>query len=107
MNRWGQRPPAPLQKGYVMPDKVFTTDGCSGGMSAIWRVLFKKPPPWEGDCTEHDESYWEGYPAMGILMYYFVRCGDVPWMPTPWRWNYGYTFPNKLYYFDPEEHGDE
>jgi len=93
------------------PPIPFTTDGCSGGMSWIWRKLFGKPPPWDGDCVEHDKAYWQGgdaadrraadlklaadvslrgYPITGALMYYGVRLGGVPWLPTSWRWGYGY-----------------
>ena len=45
----------------------FTTDGCSGGMSAIWeRVAEFVPefahrsgqlPPWENCCVTHDRAY--------------------------------------------------
>ena len=48
----------------------FTTDGCSGGMSAGWQLLAKKMPafatdygshpPWEACCTTHDRSYHRG-----------------------------------------------
>jgi len=93
------------------PPLPFTTDGCSGGMSWLWRKLFGKPPPWEGACIAHDQAYWRGgslaqrrvadkalcigvvkrgYPLTGALMYYGVRLGGVPWLPTSWRWGYGY-----------------
>ncbi len=45
----------------------FTTDGCSGGMSAGWSYLVKETerlrtvhgsvPPWESCCVEHDRAY--------------------------------------------------
>jgi len=90
--------------------KPFTTDGCSGGMSWLWRTVLRRTPPWEGDCIEHDRAYWaggtkqqrleadrvlaasvarKGYPLIGALMYYAVRLGGVPWLPTSWRWGYG------------------
>lgn len=49
---------------------TFKTDGCSGGMSAAWRVaarLFPSfedthgdLPPWEGCCVTHDHAYHAG-----------------------------------------------
>lgn len=48
----------------------FTTDGCSGGLSAGWVTLsktiplFKKKfgeqPPYEFCCVTHDRAYWRG-----------------------------------------------
>jgi hypothetical protein len=45
----------------------FTTDGCSGGLSAGWGYLIKETeslqavhgsvPPWETCCVEHDRAY--------------------------------------------------
>lgn len=45
----------------------FTTDGCSGGLSAGWRYLFQSidrleenhghVPPWESCCVSHDRDY--------------------------------------------------
>jgi len=95
------------------PSKQFTTDGCSGGMSIFWRAVFRKPPPWESDCIDHDRAYWaggsaeqkkaadirlaeavrrRGYPIIAKAMYYAVRIGGVHWLPTAWRWGYGYRY---------------
>ena len=48
----------------------FTTDGCSGGLSASWRVVadtfpdFANAhggiPPWEACCVTHDRAYHAG-----------------------------------------------
>ena len=48
----------------------FTTDGCSGGMSAGWEHMAQlfprlgttvgKQPPWEACCVAHDRAYWQG-----------------------------------------------
>lgn len=48
----------------------FTTDGCSGGISATWRVVADQfpdfaeahggIPPWEECCTTHDIAYHAG-----------------------------------------------
>ncbi len=45
----------------------FTTDGCSGGMSTVWRGLAEispdvaetigAHPPWEACCVTHDRAY--------------------------------------------------
>ena len=50
--------------------RPFTSDGCSGGMSAAWRHLGEllpplaaqigSRPPWEHCCVEHDRQYWHG-----------------------------------------------
>src|SRR5262249_41676176 len=42
------------------PDYRFSSDGCSGGMSWIWRSTTGAPPPWEGCCVVHDFAYWQG-----------------------------------------------
>ena len=48
----------------------FTTDGCSGGLSAVWSELSERLPrfaevhgalpPWEQCCVEHDRAYHRG-----------------------------------------------
>lgn len=50
----------------------FTSDGCSGGMSAAWRIASSafpvlaqrhgEHPPWESCCIEHDRLYHKGGP---------------------------------------------
>lgn len=50
----------------------FTTDGCSGGMSATWRVIAQSfpgfdelhgdLPPWEDCCIIHDKAYHDAGP---------------------------------------------
>ncbi len=84
-------------------------DGCSGGMSAFWRAVFKRPPPWEGCCDEHDQPYAaggtrrdrltaddklracveaKGHPIWAFLMFWGVRFGGHPLWPFPWRWGF-------------------
>lgn len=91
-------------------------DGCSGGMSALWKKIFKSPPPWEGCCDIHDQPYAKGgtvkqrikadvdlmicvilsgHPILAFVMWAFVRFGGVPWLPTPWRW--GFATKNRWY----------
>jgi hypothetical protein len=98
---------------FPSPDFPFKTDGCSGGMSTTWRWLFRTPPPWEGCCIGHDMAYWwggspwlrekadlrlaacvtaKGHPVWAALMYLAVRAGGSPWLPTSWRWGYGWRY---------------
>ena len=93
-----------------------TFDGCSGGMSKLWR-FFGSIPPWEGCCDTHDIAYAKGgtaderlandlkmmlcvikrgYPKIAVAMFVAVRLGGMPWTRLPWRWgfetkNYKYT----------------
>jgi hypothetical protein len=84
-------------------------DGCSGGMSILWK-MFGKVPPWENCCDIHDQPYFKGgteserkaadielrkcvknngHSNWGNLMYYLVRIGGSPLLPFSWRWGYG------------------
>jgi hypothetical protein len=97
-----------------MPDYPFTTDGCSGGMTALWRLFAGRDPPWNGCCVDHDKLYWpggtaeerrnadarlracvtgQGYPTWAWLMWAAVRIGGHPLLPFPWRWGYGWKYP--------------
>ncbi len=48
----------------------FSTDGCSGNLSASWELLadqipkmkaeLGEKPPWEDCCVTHDRAYWRG-----------------------------------------------
>lgn len=103
----------------MTPDYPFTTDGCSGGMSALWQLVFRRSPPWEDLCITHDKAYWlggsrqerleadrklligvidNGYPLIGFLMYYAVRFGGHPALPFSWRWCYGWKWPVNIDY---------
>ena len=76
---------AVVQAGDVEPTVPFTTDGCSGGLSAAWQSsarLFPgfagtwgDSPPWEDCCVAHDRAYWRG-PAEGG----YTNC---VWPPMP------------------------
>ncbi|MDP2377806.1 hypothetical protein [Reyranella sp.] len=97
-----------------MPDYPFTTDGCSGGMTVLWRWLRRRDPPWNALCVDHDRAYWaggtadmraaadrtlmagvvnNGHPAWAFAMWLAVRLGGHPLLPTSWRWGYGYKWP--------------
>ncbi|MBU0484968.1 MAG: hypothetical protein KKB30_10700 [Proteobacteria bacterium] len=87
-----------------LPPKEFKSDGCS-----CW-----PDNDWLECCIEHDTIYWLGgtseerkkadlalqecvsqkdHPIMGRVMYYGVRLGAVPWLPTPFRWGFGWKYP--------------
>jgi hypothetical protein len=106
----------------MMAIRPFTTDGCSGGMTAGWRLLFRRDPPWNDLCVAHDRAYWAGgtvadrrkadrvllagvvtagHPIFGILMWLAVRVGGHPLLPFSWRWGYGYGYPR------PYSHGEK
>lgn len=89
------------------PDFIFTTDGCSRWPDDSWLSC----------CIVHDISYWCGgskedrkdadqefmqcvnnkTDIMGNIMYAGVRMGGSPWLPTPWRWGYGWDVWPKDY----------
>ena len=93
--------------------KPFSSDGCSAfpdgtiGQSELWLKC----------CTEHDLSYWRGgtyknrlkadmqlescvreigEPEIALLMLAGVRVGGTPFLPTAFRWGYGWSYP-RLY----------
>lgn len=99
----------------------FETDGCSmfpDGTRAD-RTL------WQHCCIEHDFAYYVGGPrearreadralracvstsaseTLGELMYWGVRLGGTPALPTPFRWGYGWKYdPTDGYRDLPEE----
>ncbi len=89
--------------------KPFTTDGCSGfpdGTSEHKTI-------WLKCCTEHDYAYWKGgtyqdraeadealracvaevgEPEIAALMLAGVRVGGTPYLPTRFRWGYGWPY---------------
>lgn len=95
-------------------DYPFTTDGCSGGMTACWKLVFRKAPPWNDACVAHDKVYWQGgckkmrriadrrlmaavtlngHPLFAFSMWCMVRVFGHPLLPTSWRWGYGWKWP--------------
>ncbi len=69
---------AVLQAQAPSPPLPFTTDGCSGGLSAGWQHLaalfpalgrrFGERPPWEACCVAHDRAYWAGRAEGGYAL---------------------------------------
>ncbi len=55
--------------------QVFTSDGCSGGLSDAWQYMatlmpafnkrFGHQPPWQACCVAHDKLYWQGITEQG------------------------------------------
>lgn len=93
--------------GSERPDYIFTTDGCSRWPDGGYVTC----------CIVHDIAYWcggsaddrreadeslrsclsEKTAALGYLVYSGVRVGGMPWLPTPWRWGYGWDVWPKGY----------
>jgi hypothetical protein len=87
-----------------LPPNDFRSDGCS-----CW-----PDSDWVECCVEHDADYWlggtskqrkeadkalercvaaKGHPVVGWMMYWGVRAGGVYWLPTSFRWGFGWEFP--------------
>jgi len=87
------------------PPYSFTTDGCTLSPDGTWQSC----------CVEHDMLYWcggsraarrfaderlctcvseKGGRALAAIMYWGVRVGGHPWLPTYWRWGYGWPWPH-------------
>jgi len=99
--------PAVASAGDLRP---FTTDGCSsfpdGTSEHHWL--------WSACCVNHDIAYWKGgtrserrvadkvlaqcvasvgKPKTARLMLAGVRIGGTPYLPTSYRWGYGWPYP--------------
>ena len=93
--------------------KVFTSDGCS----AFPDGTFKQKELWLTCCIQHDYDYWQGgtyqqrlmsdqalktcvtnvgEPEIAMLMLAGVSVGGTPYLPTQFRWGYGWSYP-RLY----------
>lgn len=91
----------------------FTSDGCS----AFPDGTFTQNELWLSCCISHDYDYWQGgtyqqrlasdqalkscvanigQPKIAALMLVGVRVGGTPYLPTKFRWGYGWSYP-KLY----------
>ena len=92
---------------FAEPLVAFSSDGCSqfpNGTQA-------QPDLWLDCCMAHDAAYWAGGTAdqraladqalqqcvaakqqasVGALMLMGVRIGGTPFMPTPFRWGFGW-----------------
>lgn len=90
--------------------KPFTSDGCS----AFPDGTFEQKKLWLSCCQRHDFDYWQGgtyqqklasdnrlkvcvtqvgEPTIATLMLAGVRVGGTPYLPTSFRWGYGWSYP--------------
>lgn len=90
--------------------KPFTSDGCS----VFPDGTFAHNTLWLKCCTQHDFEYWQGgtyqqrldsdrklkscvsnvgQPEIAALMLAGVRVGGTPYLPTSFRWGYGWSYP--------------
>lgn len=88
----------------------FTTDGCS----IFPDGTYEQKELWLSCCTTHDYAYWQGgtyderliadeqlqqcvakvgEPQIANLMLAGVRIGGSPYLPTSFRWGYGWSYP--------------
>ena len=89
--------------------KPFTSDGCSSFPDGT----FEHNQLWLSCCTAHDYAYWQGgtyherlladkelqqcvakvgEPHIANLMLAGVRVGGSPYLPTTFRWGYGWSY---------------
>jgi hypothetical protein len=87
-----------------LPPNAFKSDGCSCFPDGNWVEC----------CVRHDLVYWvggtrkerliadaelkkcvseKGHSITAVLMYYGVRAGGVWWLPTAFRWGFGWDYP--------------
>lgn len=90
--------------------KPFTSDGCS----VFPDGTLEQKDLWLLCCTAHDYAYWQGgtyqerliadkilrqcvanvgEPQIAKLMLAGVRVGGSPYLPTSFRWGYGWPYP--------------
>lgn len=98
----------------------FVSDGCSRFPDGTW---------WDSElwlecCVGHDRAYWlggtyeqrleadkelrdcvagVGEPVIAELMLGGVRAGGTPFLPTSYRWGYGWAFPRGYQTLTAEE----
>ena len=89
--------------------KPFTSDGCSSFPDGT----LSQKNLWLDCCTQHDIAYWKGgsyedrqkadlklkqcvakvgQPEISELMLAGVRVGGTPYLPTNFRWGYGWPY---------------
>jgi hypothetical protein len=106
----------------ILADELapFTTDGCS---------LFPNGNPqhkslWLQCCIQHDMAYWKGgtrperlaadlaleqcvndlgEPEIARIMLAGVRAGGTPYLPSSYRWGYGWSLQRGYLELNPEE----
>lgn len=94
---------------YAAELKPFTTDGCSSFPDGT----LNQQTLWLECCIRHDLAYWKGgtfaerkqadqelklcvsnigEPEIAEIMQAGVRVGGTPYLPTPYRWGYGWSY---------------
>ena len=117
-------PVALLVAASVAADELrdFTSDGCS----AFPDGTFEEKELWHSCCVVHDLAYWiggstddrkiadhelktcveaVGEPTIAKLMLAGVRVGGTPWLPTRFRWAYGWPYLRGYTQVSEEEAG--
>lgn len=100
--------------------KPFTTDGCSSFPDGT----IEHQSLWVECCIRHDLAYWQGgsrqdrlnadkqlescvagvgEPEIASVMLAGVRVGGSPYLPTPFRWGYGWPYPRAYKALDLDE----
>lgn len=95
---------------FTMELKPFTSDGCSSFPDGT----FEQNQLWLRCCEAHDFAYWKGGTfqdrmdadfeltqcvaqvgdeRIALLMLAGVRVGGTPFLPTAFRWGYGWPYP--------------
>ena len=95
---------------YADTLKPFKSDGCS----AFPEGTIQQNKLWLRCCTQHDFTYWKGgtyderltadrvlkecvekvgEPEVALMMLAGVRVGGTPYLPTAFRWGYGWSYP--------------
>lgn len=90
--------------------RPFTSDGCS----AFPDGTLQQKNLWLTCCIAHDKAYWMGgtynerekadkelercvagvgEPEIAKIMLAGVRVGGTPYLPTTYRWGYGWPYP--------------
>ncbi len=106
---------------YTGELRAFTTDGCS----AFPDGPPSEPDKWRSCCLAHDKAYWLGGTCeerekadtdlrtciakvqneeLAAVMWAGVRAGGSPYLPTPFRWSYGWPYTRGYREVTPEEH---
>ena len=104
-------PDSPPAARLVTPDYPFKSDGCSCVPDLDIETC----------CLDHDRAYWCGgarwqklqadhdfrqcirdadRQKIAALYFMGVRVGGSPYLPTPWRWGFGWSYP-KGYFATP------
>lgn len=105
---------------YADTLKPFVSDGCS----AFPDGTLKQKELWLSCCQKHDFDYWQGgtyqqrltsdkalktcvanvgEPEIALLMLAGVRVGGTPYLPTKFRWGYGWPYPKFYGKLTPSE----